>query len=344
MSSRAEQDRAADGPPLLETRDLSKIYLLPQGMFRPPIELNAVSGVSLRLEKGRTLGIVGESGCGKSTLSRMLAGLTPATSGSIRLDGLEVASLPARQRDKALRYVQMVFQSPYSSLNPRMRIADIVREPLDVHRKDLPMRERESRALEMLERVGIARSMARRTPHQLSGGQQQRVGIARALACDVRLVICDEPVSALDVSVQAQVVNLLRELQHSLGVSYVFVSHDLAVVANISDDIAVMYLGKVVEYGTARDVLQAPRHPYTQALVDSANIPDPAVEKARRPRILVGDIPRPTDPPSGCRFRTRCWMAQERCAAEEPALEPRGDAPQAVACHFASDNGKDLRR
>jgi oligopeptide/dipeptide ABC transporter ATP-binding protein len=187
----------------------------------------------------------------------------------------------------------------------------------------------------MLEKVGIGRGMGERNPHQLSGGQQQRVGIARALVSDVRLVICDEPVSALDVSVQAQVVNLLRELQQSLGVSYIFVSHDLAVVANVSDDIAVMYLGKVVEYGRAADVLQRPRHPYTQALVDSANIPDPAVEKNRKPRILKGEIPKPTEPPSGCRFRTRCWMAKERCTVEEPELVARNDSPQAVACHFA---------
>ncbi len=325
---------AADTAPLLETRDLSKTYFLKQGPFRPLLALDAVSGVSLRLEKGRTLGIVGESGCGKSTVSRMLAGTANPTSGSIRLDGQDVTALPERERARALRQVQMVFQSPYSSLNPRMRIVDIVREPLDVHRKDIPIKEREERALDMMERVGIGKAMAQRTPHQLSGGQQQRVGIARALISDVRLVICDEPVSALDVSVQAQVINLLRELQRSLGVSYVFVSHDLAVVANVSDDIAVMYLGKVVEYGTAREVLQTPKHPYTRALVDSANIPDPSLEKSRRPRILKGEIPRPTDPPSGCRFRTRCWMAEERCAREIPELRPRGDETRSVACHF----------
>ncbi len=327
-------DPSDNGVPLLETRELSKTYFIGQGLFSQPVELNAVSGVSLRLEKGQTLGIVGESGCGKSTLSRMLAGTTGVTSGMIMLEGKDVTNLPDRQRNKALRHVQMVFQSPYSSLNPRMRVADIVREPLDVHRRDLSLKERGDRALEMLERVGIGRAMAQRNPHQLSGGQQQRVGIARALISDVRLVICDEPVSALDVSVQAQVINLLRELQASMQVSYVFVSHDLAVVANISDQIAVMYLGKVVEYGRAQDVLQSPRHPYTQALVDSANVPDPSLEKSRTPRILKGEIPKPTDPPSGCRFRTRCWMAQERCAVDPPELKPRDGAPQSVACHF----------
>jgi oligopeptide/dipeptide ABC transporter ATP-binding protein len=304
-------------------------------MFYEPLQLQAVSGVSIRVEKGKTLGIVGESGCGKSTLSRMLAGLTPPTSGSILLDGRDVTRLRDAERKKVLRDVQMVFQSPYSSLNPRMRVAEIVREPLDVHMRSLSKREREERALYILNRVGISQEMARRYPHQLSGGQQQRVGIGRALVSEVRLVICDEPVSALDVSVQAQVINLLRELQRSLGVAYIFVSHDLAVVANISDDIAVMYLGIVVEYGRAEDVLQRPRHPYTQALVDSANIPDPVIEKSRKPRILTGEIPRPTDPPSGCRFRTRCWMAQDRCAVETPALIARANFPQAVACHFA---------
>jgi oligopeptide transport system ATP-binding protein len=320
--------------PILDTTDLTKTYFLPQGMFREPLPLHAVSGVSLRIERGKTLGIVGESGCGKSTLSRMLAGTIMPTSGSIRLDGREITGLHGSERDRLLRDVQMVFQSPYSSLNPRMRIRDIVRESLDVHAKNLSKAERDERSLRMLRRVGIAESMSDRYPHQLSGGQQQRVGIARALVSDVRLVICDEPVSALDVSVQAQVINLLRELQQSIGVSYVFVSHDLAVVGNISDDIAVMYLGKVVEYGRAEDVLQRPRHPYTQALVDSANIPDPALEKVRKPRILKGEIPKPTNPPSGCRFRTRCWMAQNLCAAETPALISR-NASQAVACHFA---------
>jgi len=321
--------------PLLEVTDLTKTFSIGGGMFYEPLQLHAVSGVSIRIEKGKTLGIVGESGCGKSTLSRMLAGLTPSTSGSILLDGRDVTKLQGAERKRVLRDVQMVFQSPYSSLNPRMRVAEIVREPLDVHIRSLPKREREERALQILDRVGISREMARRFPHQLSGEQQQRVGIARALVSEVRLVICDEPVSALDVSVQAQVINLLRELQRSLGVAYIFVSHDLAVVANISDDIAVMYLGKIMEYGRAEDVLQRPRHPYTQALVDSANIPDPVLEKSREPRILTGEIPRPTDPPSGCRFRTRCWMAQERCAVEVPALIPRANSPQATACHFA---------
>jgi oligopeptide/dipeptide ABC transporter ATP-binding protein len=321
--------------PILETTDLTKTYLLPRSMFREPLPLHAVSGVSLRIERGRTLGIVGESGCGKSTLSRMLAGTTLPTSGSIRLDGRKITEVSGKERDTLLRDVQMVFQSPYSSLNPRMRIKDIVREPLDIHAKNLSKVDRGDRALRMLSRVGIAEAMSDRYPHQLSGGQQQRAGIARALVSDVRLVICDEPVSALDVSVQAQVINLLRELQQSMGVSYVFVSHDLAVVGSISDDIAVMYLGKVVEYGRAEDVLQSPRHPYTQALVDSANIPDPALEKVRNPRILKGEIPNPTNPPSGCRFRTRCWMAQELCATETPALISRNASPQAVACHFA---------
>jgi oligopeptide/dipeptide ABC transporter ATP-binding protein len=229
----------------------------------------------------------------------------------------------------------MVFQSPFSSLDPRMTAAQIVREPLDVHMKDASVGDRKEMANGMLTRVGLGSAFLSRYPHQLSGGQQQRVGIARALVSGANVVICDEPVSALDVSVQAQVINLLRELQRETGVAYVFVSHDLAVVANIAHSIAVMYLGKVVEYGNCADVLAEPRHPYTIALVDSANIPDPFVEKARKSRVLKGELPNPTDPPSGCRFRTRCWMAKDICAVDPPRLEPRHGSPQAVACHFA---------
>jgi oligopeptide/dipeptide ABC transporter ATP-binding protein len=320
---------------VLQTENLSKAFTIRQPWPAKPLCLEAVSEVSLELHEGRTLGVVGESGCGKSTLSRLLAGTLAPTSGTILLGGIDLSALNRARRREALSDVQMVFQSPYTSLNPRMRVGDIVREPLDIHERRTPRRERDARSLAMLERVGLAAEHSARYPHELSGGQQQRVGIARALVRRSRVVICDEPVSALDVSVQAQVINLLRLLQRELGVAYVFVSHDLAVVASIAHDIAVMYMGRVVELGAARNVLRAPRHPYTQALVDSANVPDPVVERTRTPRVLVGELPRPTNPPSGCRFRTRCWLAAEICAAERPGLECRSGFAQRVACHFA---------
>jgi oligopeptide/dipeptide ABC transporter, ATP-binding protein, C-terminal domain len=322
-------------PALLKAEGITKTFLIPRGLFRPALRLSAVNDVSLEVRAGRTLGIVGESGCGKSTLSRILAGTLRATSGRLVLDGQDLDALSPATRKQALRKVQMVFQSPYSSLNPRMTIAQIVREPLDIHARSVPLAQRDARARAMLERVGLGAAFADRHPNSLSGGQLQRVGIARALIGDARLIICDEPVSALDVSIQAQVLNLLHEMQRSLGLSYVFISHDLSVVANMADDIAVMYLGKVMEYGPASTVLGKPAHPYTQALVDSANIPDPRIEKSRRTIALKGEIPTPTQPPSGCRFRTRCRLAAAVCAEQEPALAARGAVQHAVACHFA---------
>lgn len=320
--------------PVLETEALSKVYSIHQP-WSQPLQLDAVRDVNLTLAEGETLGIVGESGCGKSTLSRMLVGTLAPTSGTLRIGGVDIHSLGAAARRDVMRDVQMVFQSPYTSLNPRMRIGDIVREPLDIHESHLGSEQRKARVFEILTRVGLSEAHAGRYPHELSGGQQQRVGIARALVRNSRIVVCDEPVSALDVSVQAQVINLLRELQRSMRVSYVFVSHDLAVVANIAHHIAVMYMGRVVEYGTAQDVLQHPRHPYTQALVDSAAVPDPTIERRRTPRVLRGELPRPTNPPSGCRFRTRCWLATDQCARTTPELIVRSNSPQEVACHFA---------
>lgn len=335
----AQNTAASNTFPLLKVENVSKTFVIPQGAFQKPLELSAVNGVSLELNTGRTLGIVGESGCGKSTLSRILAGTLKPTKGKIWLNRQELGPLSDKERKQALRQIQMVFQSPYSSLNPRMTIAEIVREPLDIHARHLPRRTRDEHAREMLERVGLGETFVTRYPQQLSGGQLQRVGIARALISEARLIICDEPVSALDVSVQAQVMNLLHDMQQALGLSYIFISHDLSVVANIADNIAVMYLGKVMEYGPASAVLGNPAHPYTQALIDSASIPDPTIEKNRSIHVLEGDVPTPTNPPSGCRFRTRCWLAQEKCAMEEPALIPR-NTEQAVACHFAlSNNG-----
>ncbi|BAN26701.1 putative ABC transporter ATP-binding protein [Caballeronia insecticola] len=320
---------------MLHAAGLCRRFRISRPWPAAPLWLDAVDDVTLSLGRGKTLGIVGESGCGKSTLSRMLVGILAPSAGTLHVDGVNLAQLRGDRWREVMRDVQMVFQSPYTALNPRLKIGEIVREPLDIHEAHLSKKERGERVIAMLERVGLHAGHAARYPYSLSGGQQQRVGIARALVRPARVVICDEPVSALDVSVQAQVVNLLRELQDDLRVSYVFVSHDLAVVANISHDIAVMYMGRVVESGAARDVLQTPRHPYTQALVDSANVPDPRVERSRTPRVLAGDLPRPTDPPSGCRFRTRCWMAQDICSKSTPALIHRSGAPQRVACHFA---------
>lgn len=326
---------ASPEKPLLMTQRLGKTFNISKGWPRKPQQLQAVRDVDLQLFKGKTLGVVGESGCGKSTLSRMLVGIVEPTYGSIVIDGTDISTLPASKWRETMREVQMVFQSPFSSLNPRMTVGDIVREPLDIHDKQLGLSERRERTLQILERVGMNAAHVQKFPHELSGGQQQRVGIARALVRRTRIVICDEPVSALDVSVQAQVVNLMLELQADMGLAYVFVSHDLAVVANVAHDIAVMYMGRVVETGSADDVLQSPRHPYTQALVDSANVPDPVAERTRKPRVLTGDLPDPSNPPSGCPFRTRCWMAREECAASVPALTSRSGSPQRVACHFA---------
>lgn len=320
---------------VLQTEALGKTFPIRQPWPEPPLLLDAVRDVSLTLAEGETLGIVGESGCGKSTLSRMLVGTLAPTSGRLRIAGSDIGTLDEEGRREVMRDVQMVFQSPYTSLNPRMRIGDIVREPLDIHDPNLSKDERNARVLDILVQVGLNPSHVARFPHELSGGQQQRIGIARALVRKVRIVVCDEPVSALDVSVQAQVINLLRDLQRSLKVSYIFVSHDLAVVANIAHNIAVMYMGRVVEYGSAQDVLRRPRHPYTQALVDSSAVPDPAIERSRTPRLLKGELPRPTDPPTGCRFRTRCWLAEDRCAEALPELVARSGFPQRVACHFA---------
>jgi len=337
MSPAAPDGLAEISPPaapVMEARALGKRFLIQRRWPHSPVELHAVRDIDLVLGAGETLGIVGESGCGKSTLSRMMVGVLHASSGRLLLDGKDLASLPDRQRDETLRDVQMVFQSPYSSLNPRMRIIDIVSEPLAVHDGRIQKGERRGLALAMLRRVGLGEVHATRYPHELSGGQQQRVGIARALVRRPRIVVCDEPVSALDVSVQAQVINLLRELQDERGVSYLFVSHDLAVVANIAHTIAVMYLGRIVEHGAAKQVLMSPQHPYTQALVDSSAVPDPSVERGRTPLVLKGELPKPTDPPSGCSFRTRCWRAAPECASVLPELVVRKSGLQKVACHF----------
>jgi oligopeptide transport system ATP-binding protein len=325
--------------PILQVEQLVKHFPVQVGIaFKRTVgHVRAVDGVSFDLRKGETLGVVGESGCGKSTLAQVLMRLEPPTSGAVRFHGEDIFAKRGKALQALRRSIQIVLQDPYTSLNPRMTVGDIIGEPFDIHPEVAPRSERRKKVQELLDVVGLNPEHINRYPHQFSGGQRQRIGIARALALRPEVIVCDEPVSALDVSIQAQVMNLLGELQRDFGLSYIFIAHDLSVVRHLSDRVAVMYLGKIVEIGTEDEIYNRPAHPYTQALLSAVPVPDPAVRLARARIRLTGDVPSPVNPPSGCRFRTRCWKATEICEDEEPALVVRGGGHHPSACHHAEE-------
>ena len=323
--------------PLLRVENLVKWFPITRGIvFQRHIgDVKAVDDVSFELHAGETVGLVGESGCGKTTVARTLLRLEEPTGGAAYYKGKNIFDLDARELRRLRRNIQIIFQDPYASLNPRMTVGDIVMEPWDIHTDVVPRNQRRTRAKEVLERVGLNPDYLNRYPHQFSGGQRQRIGVARALALNPEIIICDEPVSALDVSVQAQVMNLLEELQDDFGLAYIFIAHDLSVVRHISDRVAVMYLGKIIEIGDEQDIYQKATHPYTQALLSAVPIPDPSRRDERDRIILEGDLPSPANPPSGCNFRTRCFKAEPKCAEEEPALIDRFGHGHPSACFFA---------
>ena len=325
--------------PLLEVTDLGKKFPLKYGVLDAILRkerryLTAVEGVNFSLDEGETLGLVGESGCGKSTLARVIINLYKPTSGKVVFAGVDFSQLSKKELRSRCKDIQMIFQDPYSSLNPRMTVRQVLRDEL-LHHHMCTKDEVDNRIKELLELVGLTEDQAGRLPSAFSGGQRQRIGIARALAVEPKLIIADEPVSALDVSIQAQVLNLLKDLQTQTGTTYLFIAHDLSVVQHISDRVAVMYLGNIVEVSDWRSLYQTPHHPYTQSLLSAVPIPDPDIQKARERIVLPGDPPSPINPPSGCRFHSRCPIAKDICAQEKPEFKQVGEGHM-CACHFAS--------
>ncbi len=334
------------GEPLVTLTDIVKWFPVQSGGLRRSHDfVHAVDGVSLEVRRGETLGLVGETGCGKSTLARCIMRLFELTSGQVVFDGTDISKLPPRKLRPFRSKMQMIFQDPYGSLNPKRRVGSIIGDPFAIHGVASGA-QRKRLVQEAMELVGLNPEHFNRFPAEFSGGQRQRIGVARALALKPELIVCDEPVSALDVSIQAQILNLLSDLQQQLGLTYVFISHDLSVVRHVSDRVALMYLGKIVELSPSEELYERPRHPYANALLSAVPAPDPRSAAARERIILVGDVPSPVNPPSGCRFHPRCPKAQPRCVDEDPALTPRtGDsAEHATACHFPVDSPEEMVR
>lgn len=316
--------------PILKVTDLKVHFPVVGGLFAKKQVVKAVDGISFEIMPQETFGLVGESGCGKSTTGRAIVKIYTPTEGKVEFNGKDITKIKGKELSEFRKNVQMIFQDPYASLNPRMTVGEIIREPMDIHNIYSTKEERENRVRELLEIVGLKPDHIRRYPHEFSGGQRQRIGIARTLALNPKFIVCDEPISALDVSIQAQVVNLLENIQNKMGISYLFIAHDLSVVKHISDRIGVMYLGNLVEVGAADDVYNAPLHPYTQALLSAVPIPDPKAARSKKRIVLEGELPSPIDPPSGCVFRTRCPNATARCAKEKPQAVKIGN--RSVAC------------
>ncbi|MEY2987331.1 MAG: hypothetical protein RJB13_852 [Pseudomonadota bacterium] len=323
---------------LLEVKNLQKYFPIQGGLWGREVgKVHAVDTVSFTVQRGKTLGLVGESGCGKSTLGRTLLRLTDPTAGEIIYEGQDITKLSAQDLRALRKDIQIIFQDPFASLNPRMSIREILSEPFEIHGLYKNPQERDAKIQELLQEVGLNPEAANRYPHEFSGGQRQRIGIARALALKPKLIVADEPVSALDVSIQSQILNLMMDLRDKYGLSYIFIAHDLAVIEHISDEIAVMYLGKIIEHTSAKNLYEKPRHPYTQALISS--IPEPTIDRTKVKKTLQGDVPSPINPPPGCRFNTRCPYVKDKCRQSEPALQNKGtaDDPHLVACHFADE-------